>query len=117
MTRKAGAGGKIRKRRRDRRGKLRGAIRVASAALAVAAVTQELRRPKSERTWHGRVANVPYDFRTPSPLRIKRSFWSPDDPRVIVPRAFGVGWSVNLAALVQQVKRARASSGGTALRD
>lgn len=117
MTRKAGAGGKARRPRRDRRGKLRGAIRLTSAALAVAAVTKELRRPKSERAWHGRVANVPYDFRTPSPLRIKRSLWSPDDPRVIVPRAFGVGWSINFAALAQQIKRARASSGGTAPRD
>ncbi len=87
------------KRRRDRRGKLRGAIRLASAGLAAAAVAKELRRPKRERTWQGSLGKIPYDFRTPSPKRIKRSLWAPDDARLFVPRAFGVGWSVNFASV------------------
>jgi hypothetical protein len=93
------------KRRRDRRGKLRGIIRLASAGLAAAAVAKELRRPKKERTWQGNLGKIPYDFRTPSPKRIKRSLWAPDDARVFVPRAFGVGWSVNLASVKARGKQ------------
>ncbi len=100
------------KRRRDKRGKLRGALRLASAGLAVAAVTRELRQPKGERSWHGRIGAVPYDFRTPSPRRIKRSFWAPDDSRVFVPRAFGVGWSLNLAAVKHRVGQLRENAAG-----
>ena len=93
------------RRRRDRRGKLRGAVRLAGAGLAAAAVAKELRRPKKERTWHGSLGKIPYDFRTPSPKRIKRSLWAPDDSRLFVPRAFGVGWSLNFASLRQRGQR------------
>ena len=93
------------RRRRDRRGKLRGAVRLAGAALAAAAVAKELRRPRKERTWHGSLGKIPYDFRTPSPKRIKRSLWAPDDSRLFVPRAFGVGWSVNLANVKERGKQ------------
>jgi hypothetical protein len=110
-----------RKRRHDRRGKLRGVIRLASAGLAAAAVAKELRRPKKERTWQGSLGKIPYDFRTPSPKRIKRSLWAPDDPRVFVPRAFGVGWSVNLASAKARAaafaKRYRETAAGTRARD
>lgn len=100
------------RKKRDRRGKLRGAVRLVSAGLAAVAVARELRKPKKERSWHGTLGKVPYDFRTPSPKRIKRSLWAPDDPRVLVPRAFGVGWSVNFARLVDRIKQARANSAG-----
>lgn len=98
---KAGAGTK---KRRDKRGKIRGTLRLVSAGLAAAAVARELRRPRGERTWHGELGKIPYDFRTPTPLRMKRSLWSPDDPRIFVPRAFGVGWSVNFAALKDRLR-------------
>jgi hypothetical protein len=98
------------KRRKDLRGKVRGGIRLLSAGLAIAAVTRELRRPKSEREWHGEIAKVPYDFRAPSPRRLMRQAWAPEDPRIIVPRAFGVGWGLNFAAVVNQIKRYRAKS-------
>jgi hypothetical protein len=99
--------------RRERRSRTRGVLRLASAGLAVAAVARELRRPKKERTWQGNIGKIPYDFRTPSPKRIKRSFWAPDDPRIFVPRAFGVGWSVNLASVKEQIKKLRANFAGT----
>jgi hypothetical protein len=124
MGRKAAAGGKAGdddggrgkgrpKRRKDVRGKLRGGLRLAGAALAIGAVTQELRRPKAERTWHGQIAKVPYDFRAPTPSRVVRRVWATDDPRIIVPRVFGVGWGLNLAGVVKAVKRLRANSAGT----
>jgi hypothetical protein len=67
--------------------------------LVVAAIAQQLRRPASERTWHGNVAFVPYDFRIPTLERIKAAWWNPDDERIITPRAFGVGWAINLYQL------------------
>lgn len=67
--------------------------------LLVAAVTQQMRRPESERTWEGRVGFVPYDFRMPTLERIKDAWWNPDDERIITPRAFGIGWAINLYQL------------------
>jgi hypothetical protein len=100
-----------RRSRRGRRGRIRGAVRLVSAGLMVAAVVRELRRPKNERTWTGTLAGtIPYDLRRPSPMRLKRSMWSPDDSRIFVPRAFGVGWTVNLASVVSRVKQARADA-------
>ena len=105
------------RRRRDRRGKLRGAVRLASVGLAAAAVAKELRRPRKERTWQGSLGKIPYDLRTPTPKRIKRSLWAPDDSRLFVPRAFGVGWSVNLASVKARgkglVKQYREIAAGT----
>ncbi len=68
--------------------------------LLIASVAKELRLPPAERTWHGQVAGiVPYDLRIPTVARIRAALWNPDNPSVLVPTAFGVGWSVNLSAL------------------
>lgn len=86
--------------------KVRVAVRVAAAGLLFAAVAQELRRPPAERTWHGTVAGlVPYDLRPPTPQKIWSRLWAPDDPRLLVPQAFGVGWTVNLGRLVRLLTR------------
>lgn len=68
-------------------------------AAVVAALADQLRRPAAERTWHGRVAGVPYDFRRPTLARLRATFWNPDNPSLLAPHAFGVGWSVNLYRL------------------
>ncbi|HEY8728947.1 MAG TPA: DUF5808 domain-containing protein [Acidothermaceae bacterium] len=93
--------------RRKLRGKLRGAFVLASAGLMVGAVAKELQLPKDERTWNGRIANVPYDFRMPTPRRIKRRLWAPDNASIFVPRAFGVGWDINFAAVTKLLKQGR----------
>lgn len=80
------------------------ALKLLVAALAIAAVIKELRLPKEERTWHGSVAGfVPYDFRIPTVEKIKHTFWNPDGS-IIVGRAFGVGWTINLGAVVAKVR-------------
>jgi hypothetical protein len=88
---------------------LKRVAKVVSAGLVVAAVAQELRKPESERTWHGRIGGlVPYDFRPPTLERFRQAWWNPDDPRIFTDRAFGVGWAVNLgrvARLGQEVAR------------
>jgi hypothetical protein len=70
------------------------------------ALLQELRKPAAERTWTGTVAGiVPYDFRRPTLARVRQRLWAPDNPRIIVPRAFGVGWTLNVGRLVSLVRR------------
>lgn len=78
---------------------------IAAAATSAAAVIQELSKPEWERTWHGKVYGIPYDFRPPTFARIKDAMWNPDDERLFTPRAFGVGWTVNLARLMQMVQQ------------
>ena len=79
-------------------------LKMLAAALAVAAVVKELRLPKDERTWHGALGGfVPYDFRMLTIDKIKATFWNPDGS-IIVNRAFGVGWTINLGALVNKVR-------------
>ena len=70
-------------------------------AASVAAVIDQLRLPASQRTWQGEVFGVPYDFRPPTLGRIKSRWWNPDDSRLFTPRAFGVGWDINLHRLLQ----------------
>ncbi len=48
---------------------------------------------------HGKLLGMPYDFRVPTLGRIKERMWNPDDPRVVVPRVFGAGWTINFATL------------------
>ena len=77
---------------------------VAVAATSAAAVIQELSKPEWDRTWHGTVLGIPYDFRAPTFARIRDSMWNPNDPRLFTPRPFGVGWTVNFARLLQLVR-------------
>jgi hypothetical protein len=79
-------------------------LKVLAAVLAIAAVIKEMRTPKEERTWHGALGGfVPYDFRMPTIDRIKSTVWNPDAP-IIVNRAFGVGWTINLGAIVARLR-------------
>ncbi len=89
-----------------RRSYLGSLIRTAAIAVTVAAVVQELRKPKEERTWHGKVGFVPYDFRIPTWEQIKDSYWNPDDPTIFTPRPLGIGWGVNVPSLLRWVQGA-----------
>ena len=90
-----------------KRSKLRDLIKLVLAALAIAAVIKELRKPAEDRTWHGDVLNfVPYDFRRPTMERFKEVTWNPEGP-LFTPRVFGVGWGVNVGAGVAKLKAAR----------
>ena len=79
-------------------------LKVLAAVLALVAVIKELRLPKDERTWHGALGGfVPYDFRMPTVEKIKSTFWNPDGA-IVVDRVFGVGWTINLGAIVAKVR-------------
>jgi hypothetical protein len=77
---------------------------VVAAALALA-VLKELRTPAGQRQWHGSLAGVPYDLRPPTWERLKASLWAPAVPHVLVPRSFGIGWSVNVARVADVVRK------------
>jgi len=80
-------------------------IRAIITLLALGAVAQELSKPEHERTWHGRILGVPYDFRWPTLERFREAYWNPDDPRIFTDRVIGVGWAVNLAQLVPWLRQ------------
>ena len=73
-------------------------------AASAGAVVQELSKPKEQRTWHGSVLGVPYDFRLPSVERIRAAYWNPEDERLFTPLAFGVGWGINIPRLLQKLR-------------
>ncbi len=74
------------------------------AVLVGAAVADQLRRPAGERTWQGKIVGVPYDFRVPTVERVRNTFWNPNNPNLLVPHAFGIGWSINVYPLVHPQK-------------
>jgi hypothetical protein len=81
---------------------------IATVAMAVtaAAVVKELRTPRDERTWHGKLAGaVPYDFRKPTPSRVRNRWWNPSGP-LLSPRVFGVGWDLNVGRVAAEARRA-----------
>ncbi|MEX1124214.1 MAG: hypothetical protein WEE53_00990 [Acidimicrobiia bacterium] len=82
--------------------------RLVLAIIGVIAVIQELRKPKDERTWHGKVANfVPYDFRMPTVARMRSTYWNPEGP-IVSGKVFGVGWAPNLGSLTRIAGNQRA---------
>jgi hypothetical protein len=75
-------------------------IGVGMASLTGAAIVAQLRRPKEERTWHGSIIGIPYDFRPPTPEKLRNTFWNKDTSKILVPHAFGIGWSINFYPIV-----------------
>jgi hypothetical protein len=74
-------------------------LRWAALLVTGAALYDQLRRPAAERTWHGQVGVIPYDFRPPTLERLVQRVWNPDDPRVVTPPVWGIGWAVNVFQL------------------
>ena len=73
--------------------------------LVAAAVYKELQLPADKRTWHGRLFDfVPYDFRDPDPRKLIDAFWNPDSKSIFSEQPFGVGWTINLGALVPTLR-------------
>lgn len=62
----------------------------------VIAITQQLQRPKEERTWYGKIAGIPYDFRLPTVERIRATYWNKDTSQIFLPHVFGIGWTINI---------------------
>jgi hypothetical protein len=73
--------------------------------LAVAgAVYRELRLPAEQRTWHGRLLGfIPYDFRMPTPRRVRDAYFNTQSDQIFTPEPIGVGWAVNVAAVLKRL--------------
>ena len=71
----------------------------ATIGLISLAVNQQLQRPPNERTWQGSVFGLPYDFRFPTFEHIQSTLWNKDNPQLLVPKAFGMGWDLNFYPL------------------
>lgn len=84
--------------------RIKGLVRAAVLFLTLAAIAQELSKPEGERTWHGRVAGVPYDFRFPTFKRFRDAYWNPNDPRLFTDRVVGIGWALNFGQLIPRLQ-------------
>ncbi|MFC1940171.1 hypothetical protein ACFLXO_05760 [Chloroflexota bacterium] len=80
-------------------------LQATAITLTLAAVCQELEKPREERKWHGRVAGfVPYDFRLPTLKKFRAAYWNPHQSRIFTPEVFGVGWAINFPALLEKLR-------------
>src|SRR5688500_18344723 len=76
-----------------------------AGTLFVASLVKELRTPREQRAWHGTVLGfVPYDLRPPTAARFKEVYWNTRSHRLVGGRVFGVGWGINLYALVARLR-------------
>lgn len=90
----------------------RGLVSLAGMGLLAAAIVEQLRLPPEQRTWQGMLFGlVPYDLRPPTVSRLAETLWNPEQRAIIVPTAFGVGWTVNAAALIHALEGGSAESG------
>lgn len=89
-----------RQQQKKRCNKARGLVKLVMAVLTGLAIRQELVKPKSERTWHGTLFGwLPYDFRRPTMQRVRDTMWAPMNPKLFMPRVFGLGWDINFGRL------------------
>ena len=70
------------------------------AVLMGLAIREQLQLPPEERTWHGTLYGIPYDFRRPTIERLREAFWNKKTAQVLVPQVFGMGWSINFYPLI-----------------
>lgn len=55
----------------------------------------------------GKFLGAPYDFRDPTLKRFLKRVWNPKDKRVLTPKTFGWGWSINFYQLFRLLGLAR----------
>jgi len=79
-------------------------LQAAVITVTLAAVCQEMEKPEEERKWHGKVGFIPYDFRLPTLERLLNACWNPHNHRIFTDRAFGIGWTINFHALLENVR-------------
>ena len=83
---------------------LRGTFKTAAVLFAVATVAYAVKTKKP----HGTFLKVPYDFRIPTVKKFRERMWNPDDPRLVTPSAFGIGWTPNAYQLFKRLQDRRA---------
>jgi hypothetical protein len=79
-------------------------IEATVVTVTLAAVCQELEKPKEERHWHDKLGFIPYDFRLPTIERIKEFCWNPYKNRIFTSTVFGIGWTINFYTLLERMR-------------
>ena len=74
-------------------------FKMVMSVFAAATVIYAIRTKQS----HGRFLRVPFEFRVPTPTRVRQRVWNPDDDSVLTPQAFGVGWTLNLYQVARRL--------------
>lgn len=80
-------------------------VAVAAAALgspssyASAVLSGDPARGRAGDIASGELVGVPYDLRLPTAERAASRWWDPENPRIFVPRVFGLGWDLNFGAI------------------
>lgn len=46
---------------------------------------------------------MPYDFSPLTRQRLRKSVWDPDEPKVLVAKAWGWGYGINLHAIARRL--------------
>jgi hypothetical protein len=80
------------------------------AGLIAAAVGQELAKEPEQRTWKGKVAGIPYNFRLAEWSSITSEYWNPESDHIITPHVIGMGWGINFAAVLSWLQNGSESS-------
>lgn len=55
----------------------------------------------------GTVLGMPYDVRVPTASRVALRWWDPTNPRIFVPRVWGIGWDINFGAVAVKTRLIR----------
>lgn len=55
--------------------------------------------PDRDEPGTGTVLGMPYDVRMPTAERVAARMWNPRDPRIFMPRVWGIGWDLNFGAI------------------
>lgn len=63
--------------------------------------------PRRASALTGRALGMPYDVRPLSSERLATRVWDPSNPRIFVPKALGVGWTVNFGGLAVKARLVR----------
>jgi hypothetical protein len=80
--------------RGPRLGGLKTLIRLVVMSLFGMAIYKEMSQPEAQRTWHGDVFGVPYDFRPPTSQRLRDAWWN-EHAGLFTASPWGVGWTIN----------------------
>jgi hypothetical protein len=56
-----------------------------------------------EKRRTGRLLGLPYDIRPLTRARLKKRLWNPDDRRLVTPKAFGWGYTINFREVMRRL--------------
>ena len=85
-------------------------LRAATLLFTLATLVYAYRTRQS----HGTFLRVPFEFRFPTPQRVRERWWNAADDRILTPHVFGVGWSLNVHQVLKRLGYVGRDDGGDA---